>query len=188
MLKGCPESHDSASMDVLARVRVQMLKGCPESHDSASMDVLARVRALMLKGCPVSHFGRITAQMLKGCPNSHVPAKAQQTMKASSTSCDSAAALLKATPQLKASSASYESTSQSEGSVVGPGSSDALVGTTTPRAALQGSTASCGSVEILATPARTTRAGNLDVLDGELVVIGQLFALLDSATIKSRSQ
>ena len=149
--------------------------------------------------------------MLKGCPNSHVKAKAQQTPKASSISCDSAAALLKATPQLKASSASYESTSQSEGSVVGPGSSDALVGTTTPRAALQGSvvgpgssdalvgtttpraalqgsTASCGSVEILATPARTTRAGNLDVLDGELVVIGQLFALLDSATIKSRSQ
>ena len=73
------------------------------------------------------------------------------------------------------------------GSVVGPGSSDALVGITTPHVALQGSAASCGSVEILATPARTTGAGNLDVLDGELVVVGQLFALLDSATMKSRS-
>ena len=62
-----------------------------------------------------------------------------------------------------------------------------LMGTTTPHVALQGSVASSGSVEILATPARTTRAGNLDVLDGELVVIGQLFALLDSATTKSWS-
>ena len=74
-----------------------------------------------------------------------------------------------------------------QGSVVSPGSFDALVGTTTLDVALQGSVASSGSVEILATPARTTRAGNLDVLDGELVVIGQLFALLDSATTKSWS-